>query len=388
MSGKGLPGMLQALQSPSADRYREDIRKFQLINQFMKDVLEDSTVEILVPYNSKTVHIQVGDRVLPLENLGAGVSQILLIATIASLHNNALICIEEPETNLNPIMLRKLVRHLNLRTSNMYLMTTHSSNLLDDPSVAILQVEYDSDYGGTQVSKALTASQRARIAQHLGYRASDLIQSNAIVWVEGPSDRIYVNHWISTADPRLIEGAHYSVMFYGGRLLAHLTGEVADMPEQNTEEFIQLLPINRNPAILIDSDKRDALTLINATKWRVCSEVEDKGGISWVTAGREIENYVPVDIFVASVQEAHPSVQPQIEVSEFSSRFQSFVKSSGPAEAGKIRNPNKVIIAEKACAMSSGEIWDVLDLRQKVEELVSYLQAANHLDPLPGPLGS
>ena len=30
----------------------------------------------------------------------------------------------------------------------------------------------------------------------IGIKASDILQSNGIIWVEGPSDRIYINKWI------------------------------------------------------------------------------------------------------------------------------------------------------------------------------------------------
>ena len=61
------------------------------------------------------------------------------------------------------------------------------------------------------------------------------MQANSVIWVEGPTDRIYLNHWIQPVDPALKEGLHYSIMFYGGRLLSHLT---ANDPE--VDEFISL----------------------------------------------------------------------------------------------------------------------------------------------------
>ena len=58
----------------------------------------------------------------------------------------------------------------------------------------------------------------------LGYRASDLLQANAIVWVEGPSDRIYLLHWLREVAPDLVEGVDFSIAFYGGALLKRLSG--------------------------------------------------------------------------------------------------------------------------------------------------------------------
>jgi hypothetical protein len=47
----------------------------------------------------------------------------------------------------------------------------------------------------------------------------------------------------------LKQGVDYSIMFYRGRLLAHLSAS-----EETIEEFIELLRLNRFSSIVIDSD--------------------------------------------------------------------------------------------------------------------------------------
>ncbi|MEZ4770015.1 MAG: hypothetical protein R2844_16480, partial [Caldilineales bacterium] len=74
-------------------------------------------------------------------------------------------------------------------------------------------------------------------------RASDILQANCIIWVEGPSDRIYLKHWLRTIAPELDEGIQFSIMFYGGRLLSHLSADDAEI-----DEFISLRKINQNLA--------------------------------------------------------------------------------------------------------------------------------------------
>ena len=70
--------------------------------------------------------------------------------------------------------------------------------------------------------------EKSIICNDLGYKASDLLQTNSIIWVEGPSDRIYINFWLNEIDDSLVEGVHYSIMFYGGRLFSHLTADDYD----------------------------------------------------------------------------------------------------------------------------------------------------------------
>src|SRR5262249_53947703 len=128
------------------------------------------------------------------------------------------------------------------------------------------------------------------ILDDLDVRASDLLQANAVIWVEGPSDRIYVNRWIDLwSEGKLRESAHYQIVFYGGRLLAHID---AGSPEE-ASEAVKIVRVNRNAAVLIDSDKKAAVDEINKTKARVMSEVVSMNGLGWVTSPREVEHYIP-----------------------------------------------------------------------------------------------
>jgi hypothetical protein len=79
-------------------------------------------------------------------------------------------------------------------------------------------------------------------------------------------------------------------MFYGGRLLAHLSleRELSSQPE----DFIQLLRINQVSIVVIDSDCKKGKKRISDTKTRIREECEKNGVYCWITDGKEIENYL------------------------------------------------------------------------------------------------
>ena len=137
--------------------------------------------------------------------------EVITLAVAATVLDGTLLCLEEPELHLHPLLQKKLMKYLSAETNNHYLISTHSAHLLDTPGAHIFHVRLVD--GKTLVENVSTSHAISSVCDDLGYRPSDLLQSNCIIWVEGPSDRIYLNHWIHAIDSSLLEGIHYSIMF-------------------------------------------------------------------------------------------------------------------------------------------------------------------------------
>ena len=322
---------------------------------------------------------------IPLSQSGSGLKTVILVLAYIYLlpivNSNKLsqfiFGFEELENNLHPSLLRRLLTYIKERAEKddcIFFLTTHSNVAIDlmskDKSAQILHVTHDKTFAS--VKTVSTYIDRKGILDDLDVRASDLLQSNCVIWVEGPSDRIYLNSWINLwSDGELIEGYHYQCVFYGGRLLAHLSSKDPDA----SEEGLSILRVNRNSIMLIDSDKRNQQTRLNDTKQRIISEIESNCGFAWVTKGKEIENYIPSKAIKKwlDIEKDHFKQSEQYE--DF------FVYLDGVSSGkGRYYSTRKPLLAEELSSYFSKEdIAGVLDLSQQLDAVCQKIRNWNNL---------
>lgn len=238
----------------------------------------------------------------PISKLGSGLKTILLVLLNLIVVPNdykdktMVFAFEELENNLHPALEKRLYSYIFKYAKEhdyMIFLTTHSPVAIDlfskEKSVHFYKTEKNTD--GYQIVPISGFDESIEIIDELGIKASDLLQSNGIIWVEGPSDRIYIRSWLNMLYPEMFEeGRDYQFVYYGGRLLAHYTA--CDPTDEEVDNYINVLAVNSKAFFVMDSDQTSSEAPLDKRKVHIIQKLKKKHIQYWVTKGREIENYL------------------------------------------------------------------------------------------------
>lgn len=242
---------------------------------------------------------------IPLSKSGSGLKTVILVLINLLIipkikkkpPSEFVFAFEELENNLHPALLRRLLRYIDrfiIENGSSVFLTTHSNVALDmfgsSEHAQIVLVSHDGTTART--STIDTHFRRHDVLGELGARPSDILQANGIIWVEGPSDVIYVNKWIELAsDGKYKQGRDYLCAFYGGTLLART--QFAD-PDDAEPDLVNLFFANPNFLVICDSDRTSKDSNLKGRVQRIHDEVmKIPNRMIWITKGKEIENYLP-----------------------------------------------------------------------------------------------
>lgn len=233
--------------------------------------------------------------------LPAGWRQLAsILSWLRNLPHGSVCLLEEPETHLHPHLQRYLAEVIGSLTEPPHqlqvFIATHSPVFqqinLWPHGAALFEARPD---------KITPLNSAWPVLEALGIKSSDLSQSNGVIWVEGPSDRLYIRHWLKlhcienkTIEP--VENVDYAFCFYGGAALTHF--------DADSIALIDMLRINRNLAIVFDRDNDFALdaegrlqcVAQTSAKHRVLEKLKTLKELrfhAWITDGYTIESYLP-----------------------------------------------------------------------------------------------
>lgn len=286
---------------------------------------------------------------------------------------------EEPENNLHPGILRRLIRYIYdfcSQNESIVFITSHSNVVLDSVSKyshsQIIQITHN---GKTAKSRSISARfDHLDALYDLGAKPSDLMQSNCIIWVEGPSDRIYINKWIELySNNQLIEGEHYQCAYFGGSLLSRY---IADINSSKSDlAFANLISVNPRSLLIADSDRKRKRQHLKDRVKTIKTQMDSIGCYVWVTAAREIENYIPLKslerIFNKSCIRG---------ISKYERVMPHNSEKSYFSEVLSISYSDKVSLAQKVVEdLNIADISELHDLNLEMRKIVKKIKEYNHI---------
>lgn len=364
------------------EKLDEKIVEKKILTELNRIVMPDayfSGIRIQQIHNRESseweIFLEEGDNRYALSKSGSGLKTILLILinlyALPEISENSgkksVYAFEEVENNLHPALQRRLFDYLYeyaVNNNKRIFLTTHSHVAINafygKPGVSLYHVTKN-DEGTSVVQKIDNNQMKLNILDDLDVKASDIFQANGIIWVEGPSDRIYIKKWLEVFGKNDIsEGKDYQFAYYGGKILSHLTS-VED--NNKTNDLLNILKTNRHAAIVIDSDKRKKNAHINESKRRIRDEFKTIGCFCWITLGKEIENYITKEA-VNAVHQTNKKQIGQYEV--FPDYIRNVDKNFSCHKVESARNYTKYITLENSA--------EILDLKDKIEQLYAEIK--------------
>ncbi len=219
----------------------EDRKLVKDYESFLSSQFFESKSITLIPREGKdVVYVKLGDeKQLPIYNLGDGLQNLIIITfPIFTSAKRSLFFIEEPDLYMHPGLQRKLLETLLKNNKHQYFLTTHSNHFLDMTlDYSELSVfHFEKTEGEESKYKVSNLSEpNSRILRDLGVMNSSVFLSNATIWVEGITDRLYLKTYMkkyleilkfSKSDKFdrysiFLEDLHYSFVEYQGANLTH-----------------------------------------------------------------------------------------------------------------------------------------------------------------------
>jgi len=201
---------------------------------------------------------------------------------------NLCFLIEEPENHLHPELQRTMaLRIQQLAEQYQVFVSTHSPFIVDrSTEIMCFRVQLNRS-AGTEVSRVDTTSEFYAIISEIGARPSDLLQYDALILVEGPSDADIIREFLKLYSMANRQDLQHRVLvlFCGGSALYR----------EDNERMLEELKMNTKFWVLIDSDRENEMQEFggnNAEAKKRFKEVCNRLGVNLhVTDRREIENY-------------------------------------------------------------------------------------------------
>ncbi len=217
-----------------------------------------------------------------------------------------IVLIDEIENHLHPKAQKELIKHIYCeivaRIKNIqFIISTHSLfvirealNYHKDNKLSIYHLENKTrfppiyDISEVDLKEQFQKSIQDvkafdEVLRELGFEMKDLFYPNCLIFVEGPTDIMYLRFWLEkymekmNCNNSLIQGLDYDFVEFGGALASHLSLKFnesinGDDDDINVNQLVNIFSLNRRVFVMVDNDKNNAF---EKTKIRLESEISN-----------------------------------------------------------------------------------------------------------------
>ena len=237
--------------------------------------------------SEEDILIEIGksDYWFSIDKLSSGLFNLLrILLQVEVAEKGDILIIDEPELHLHPGSAKRLRNILFEKKNEIQIIcVTHSPVFLDTNFVDT--VILNRNIGNSIEPTILNSNEIDEALSQLGSSGSDFLLYDIIIWVEGPTDRIYFKKWIDlmAKDMKIELSSRIGILVYGGGNIKHF-------------DIATIKQVNRNSIFVIDSDRSYEECGISDQSKELKSKCEENGIFCLVTERRTIENYIPSNL--------------------------------------------------------------------------------------------
>ncbi|MEP7319401.1 MAG: ATP-binding protein, partial [Panacibacter sp.] len=256
---------------------RQKLIQFQEL--LSKEFFESKPVKLTYHNRNKVLLIKIGDEnEKPIHELGDGLQMIIILTFPFFANDTGLIAIEEPELFIHPGLQKTFIKFLisNSKTENFQIfIATHSNHIIDSINqsnlVSLFSVRKKEKQQNKSIEKVPDfvienlSFGNENFLNLLGITNTSVYLSNCTIWVEGITDKLYVQKFIfeylKSIDQnskysickQFIEGINYSFALTGGDSIIHW--DFSDESEyfENTKNIIVRRFCSKS-LVIVDND--------------------------------------------------------------------------------------------------------------------------------------